>query len=672
MSRTASTVPYPNAGQSVRPADAEPGNSRHHGFWAPGMRLFRSVGFNTKACIIALSFMLPTALTAWDYFSSLAGQISFSAKERLGLVYAKEVTALLPLLQRQRLYSLQEAASGKTPPELAAAQQAAAVQAERLAGVQKSLGDELATGKAYARFVEASKALPSASEGVPAVFAAHNAGVAALLSLLGDANDGSNLTLDPEIDTFYLMDMAVVRLPLMAEVVAQKRSLGAAVLIAGQITPKQSRSLIERSVQLAGHADAVDADIAKADAYRPGLRAGIQSDEYKASVDDFLQRVDATVLRAEGPTGDAAAHVAAGNRALEAMAQLATRSNDMLDKLLAERVARLEQQRNVNAGLLAAGLLLSLYLFMAFGKVLSGGLKEVTYHVDAMRDGNLTTRPCAVGTDEVAGLMHSLQQMQGSLRRIVGQVRSASDSIVTASTQIAGGAADLASRTEQSAANLQQTASAMEQIASTVKNSEAKVDAATQLADTNAQAALRGGQIIAQVEHTMQGINQSSSKIGEIIGTIDGIAFQTNILALNAAVEAARAGEQGRGFAVVAAEVRALAQRSSAAAREIKGLIQASVEQAEAGSRVVREAGGTIQAIVASAQRVSTLLAEVSVGAREQSQGVDQSCKSVQQIDAVTQQNAALVEQTAAAAGSLNDQALGLAREVAKFRLPAG
>ena len=660
-----------SVGARARSSDSASGFFKHHGFWAPGIRLFRQISFRTKASIIALAMVAPTALMAWDYFRALADQIEFSSKERVGVVYAREVTALLPLLQQQRLHSLQESASGTASTALTAARQAVAVQAARLAAVQKAHGDELATGPAYARFTESSRSLPGSSAGVPTVFAAHNASVKALLALLGVANDGSNLTLDPEIDTFYLMDVAVVRLPLMIESLAQMRSLGAAVLQAGQVTPTQSRILIERMAELAAHGESVHSDIEKAEAFRPGLKAIVMPDEYKAALGEFLQRPETTLMRVEGLSGDAAQHVITANRALEAMAQLSQRTTDALDELLAARVARLEGQRNLNAGMLAAGLLLSLYLFMSFGKVLAGGLQEITHHIDAMRDGDLTTRPHAWGADEVAGLMGSLHQMQASLRRIVSQVRGASDSIVTASTQIAGGAMDLASRTEQSAANLQQTASTMEEVAATVKNNEAKVDTATKLADTNAQAAMRGGQIIAQVENTMQGINQSSGKIGEIIGTIDGIAFQTNILALNAAVEAARAGEQGRGFAVVASEVRALAQRSSAAAREIKGLIQASVEQAEAGSRVVREAGATIHEIVASAQRVNTLLAEVSAGAREQSQGVDQSCKSVQQIDAVTQQNAALVEQTAAAAGSLNDQALGLAREVAQFRLPA-
>jgi len=266
--------------------------------------------------------------------------------------------------------------------------------------------------------------------------------------------------------------------------------------------------------------------------------------------------------------------------------------------------------------------------------------------------------------------MTAIGAMQASLLTMVGQVRGASDSIVVASAEISSGALDLSSRTELSAANLEETASAMEQIAATVRTSEDSVAEVTRLATANADAANRGGQIIGQVVTTMQGIHKSSGRIGDIIGTIDSIAFQTNILALNAAVEAARAGEQGRGFAVVASEVRALAQRSGAAAREIKTLINDSLAQVESGTRVVSDAGTTIQEIVTSASRVRELLGEVASGAREQTLGVAQSAKAVQALDTMTQQNAALVEQTAAAAAALKEQADLLARVVAHFKTP--
>ena len=237
--------------------------------------------------------------------------------------------------------------------------------------------------------------------------------------------------------------------------------------------------------------------------------------------------------------------------------------------------------------------------------------------------------------------------------------------------EISDGAMDLSSRTEQAAANLQQSAAAMDQISSTVRATSDQAQQAAEIARGNATTAERGGEIIGTMVTTMEGIHASSSRIGDIIGVIDGIAFQTNILALNAAVEAARAGEAGRGFAVVASEVRALAQRSAEAAKEIKGLITESVDQVAGGAKIVRDAGATIGEIVSSAKEVNRLLASIANGANEQATGVSQTTQAVQDLDGMTQQNSALVEETAAAAASLKEQALRLAEEVSRFRLPA-
>ena len=283
----------------------------------------------------------------------------------------------------------------------------------------------------------------------------------------------------------------------------------------------------------------------------------------------------------------------------------------------------------------------------------------------AIAQGDLTRRIDADGKDELADLSRALGEMQTSLARIVGEVRRATDSIGTASAEIASGNQDLSNRTEQTASNLQQTASSIEQINGNLHQSAEAARQANQMASSNAEVAARGGQVV----NTMQEINQSSQKIHDIIGVIDGIAFQTNILALNAAVEAARAGEQGRGFAVVAGEVRSLAQRSAEAAKEIKTLIGTSVEKVEAGTRQVGEAGMTIQEIVSNADKVSAFIKDITTAANEQSQGMGQVNQAVSQLDQMTQQNAALVEESAAAAASLREQAQKLAALVATFRL---
>ncbi|MBW3499252.1 methyl-accepting chemotaxis protein [Janthinobacterium sp. NKUCC08_JDC] len=284
-------------------------------------------------------------------------------------------------------------------------------------------------------------------------------------------------------------------------------------------------------------------------------------------------------------------------------------------------------------------------------------------------DGDLTAQIDASSKDETGQLLQALKDMNTSLLNIVSEVRTGTDSIATSSTEIAAGNQDLSSRTEEQAGSLEETASSMEELTSTVKQNADNARQANQLAASAAQVAVKGGEVVAQVVGTMESINASSNKIVDIISVIDGIAFQTNILALNAAVEAARAGEQGRGFAVVASEVRNLAQRSASAAKEIKTLIGASVEQVNAGSMLVAQAGSTMTDIVDSVQRVSDIITEITAASSEQSVGIDEINRAIGQMDAVTQQNAALVEESAAAAESMQHQAHNLAQVVSVFKL---
>ena len=297
-------------------------------------------------------------------------------------------------------------------------------------------------------------------------------------------------------------------------------------------------------------------------------------------------------------------------------------------------------------------------------------LAEAEELASAIAKGDLTNddRPIE-GKDEASHLLHSLQLMQKALQELVGQLRTSADHIRTASVEIASGNQDLSGRTEQTASNLQQAASSMVQLTGTVKQTADSARTANQLASSASSAAAKGGEVVSQVVATMDEINVSSKRIGDIIGVIDGIAFQTNILALNAAVEAARAGEQGRGFAVVASEVRSLAQRSAAAASDIKGLIQSSVTAVDGGVRHVEEAGTAMKDIVSSVQRVGDIIGEITAAASEQSAGIGQVNSSVGEIDRMTQQNAALVEESAAAAESLREQAARLSHVVQQFRL---
>ncbi len=288
---------------------------------------------------------------------------------------------------------------------------------------------------------------------------------------------------------------------------------------------------------------------------------------------------------------------------------------------------------------------------------------------ERVREGDLTQPVVDPVRDEFSPLLQALQHMQDSLTHVVGTVRLSADGVATASSEISTGNHDLSRRTEQQASSLQQTAASMEQLGGTVRQNADNASQANQLAQGASRVAQDGGTVVAEVVNTMKGIHESSRRIADIIGTIDGIAFQTNILALNAAVEAARAGEQGRGFAVVAGEVRSLAQRSAEAAREIKSLITASVEQVARGNTLAERAGGTMDEVVAAIQRVTDIMGEISAASTEQSAGVNQVGQAVTQMDQATQQNTALVEQSAAAAESLKQQASQLVQAVAVFKL---
>ncbi|MDP3843895.1 MAG: methyl-accepting chemotaxis protein [Oxalobacteraceae bacterium] len=325
--------------------------------------------------------------------------------------------------------------------------------------------------------------------------------------------------------------------------------------------------------------------------------------------------------------------------------------------------------RMLLASLSVAALLLGLACAWLISRSISGPLNAALRIARRVAVGDLSAQIVVTGKDETGQLLAALRDMNAALHQIIGNVRHSTDTIALASGEIASGNLDLSARTEEQAGSLQQTAASMEQLTSTVRQNADNARQANQLAVSASGVAVKGGQMVALVVDTMGSIKASSGKIADIIGVIDGIAFQTNILALNAAVEAARAGEQGRGFAVVATEVRNLAQRSASAAKEIKALIDDSVQQVDAGSVLVGQAGATMGEIVASVRKVTDIMSEITAASQEQSDGIEQVNQAIGQMDDVTQQNAALVEQAAAAAESLQEQAASLAQAVSVFRL---
>ena len=356
---------------------------------------------------------------------------------------------------------------------------------------------------------------------------------------------------------------------------------------------------------------------------------------------------------------------------LEALDQLAAREDHQNAQTQLDASAQYDSARNI----MLITLVVAVGLGVAAAYVITRGLLKqlggepgyTSKIATSIAEGDLSIAIDTKSSDK-GSLLSEMKQMRNSLVDIVSQVRRGTHTITTASREIAAGNTDLSSRTELQASSLEKTASAMEELTSTVKQNADNARQANQLAATASENAVRGGEVVAQVVSTMGSINESARRISDIIGVIDGIAFQTNILALNAAVEAARAGEQGRGFAVVAGEVRNLAQRSAAAAKEIKDLIGDSVEKVATGSRLVDQAGRTMEEVVGSVKRVSDIIGEIAAASDEQSAGIEQVNQAITQMDQVTQQNAALVEQAAAAAEAMQDQAAGLAGLVGTFR----
>ncbi|NMM13929.1 MAG: HAMP domain-containing protein [Rhodoferax sp.] len=418
-------------------------------------------------------------------------------------------------------------------------------------------------------------------------------------------------------------------------------------------------------------------------AYEPMITAGEEKktyEQYKQHRDAFFathlkllplsRGGDKTLEQAKAYyRGESRNAFAAMDEDIEILIEINNKGSDVAYK---SAQATYSQARAWVIGMLGSAIVIAALLAVWITRLITRPIAQAVNAAERIAVGDLTVELNAEGKDETAQLLIAIKAMQTSLAKVVSTVREGSEGVATASAQIAQGNNDLSQRTEEQASALEETAASMEQLSATVKQNADSAKQANQLAQSASTVAVKGGEVVAQVVDTMKGINDSSKKIADIISVIDGIAFQTNILALNAAVEAARAGEQGRGFAVVATEVRSLAGRSADAAKEIKSLINASVERVEQGTVLVDQAGATMTEVVGSIRRVTDLMGEISAASTEQSQGVAQIGEAVQQMDQVTQQNAALVEEMAAAASSLKSQAQDLVGTVAVFKLAQG
>jgi len=502
-------------------------------------------------------------------------------------------------------------------------------------------------------------------------YAAHTALLPKLLAVNDLTADKFGLSLDPDTDSYQLIQSMYYQLPYLTEESGKMRAKGAGMLAKHEATLEDRQVLAAIIGRVNDRLTQTHTALNKAFIANPVLRDKLATQWGQAydATNKVMQLASQHIVQAENLDFPGTDYVEQITAAIDAQFAVNQAASQQLTTMIAEKISDLHRTRWLMIGAMLGLIILAGVAARLVARSVSEPLGVAVGIAERIAHGDLTAPFATGGKSETAQLMRALKAMNESLVGIVSNVRGSIDTIGNASNDIASGNADLSSRTEAQASNLEQTASSMEQIMSTVRQSADHAREANQLVSSATAVAAHGGAVVAQVVETMGVINDSSRRIVDIISVIDGIAFQTNILALNAAVEAARAGEQGRGFAVVATEVRSLAQRSASAAREIKELISDSVQKVEAGNALATDAGKTMQDVVASVERITGIMGDIVLAAQEQSSGIEQVNQAITQIDEMTQQNAALVEQAAAASESLRQQAGDLADAVAIFTL---
>jgi methyl-accepting chemotaxis protein len=502
-------------------------------------------------------------------------------------------------------------------------------------------------------------------------FEAHAPEYTRLYAFMRDLGNRSGLAQDPDADVFYLGYPLTNHTPATAGIAVRVAAYATLNVTRSDISAKDKVFYAVTEARLNDTFGGVETMLSQSMRINPMVRQVLEGkfSDLKARAKDFLGFVRENIASTDKPGVTQEAVASAAQPTVDAAWALVEANRAVLDRLLQERGADAAAQRNLLAGALLAGILVSTYLYLGMYGSIEDSVRQASSAARAIAAGRLGTVGTSTSKDEFADLVHDLRKADQSLALVIAKVKTTADSIAAASAEIAAGTQDLSARTEQAAANLEETSSSVEQLTSTVQQNANSASNAARLVSTATDVATQGGSVVAEVVETMDDIHANSKRITDIISTIDGISFQTNILALNAAVEAARAGEQGRGFAVVAGEVRTLAQRAAQAAKEIKALIGASAERVQAGADLVNKAGTTMREILASVQHVADFMNEITSAAGEQSDGIGQINAAVTTLDRMTQQNAALVEQSAAAAQSLREQASSLANLVGSFTL---
>ncbi|MDR7297704.1 methyl-accepting chemotaxis protein-1 (serine sensor receptor) [Pelomonas aquatica] len=637
----------------------------------PAVRLMCRLPMAHKFLIVCLCFAIPLVYMWVSLAGDRADARAFSAKELIGVTQVRQASALLNAAMVLRGTSI--GLSAKTPGAEAKRDDALARFEAQAQALEREIGTaddplKLAPGLATVRAkAKALVALGTAAE-PEAVITAGYALTDALQLLIEQASSESNLALDPDADTYYLMLTVTDALPRLQDAIGRMRALGAAAAHLGTPPYGMLQRLHQAHTLTDEYLNRLTGALNRVAAANPEAVAGLDLQLAERIRKDFGEKFDQSFVLGEPPKVEAAAWFALGTAQIAATDKLQRAAEEKLAELVAVRVDRLTRSLWMAMMLAIVFVAIALYALVSYYLAARSICAAMGQRIEALGAGDLSDTEALEGRDEVVLATNALREAVQRLSRLVHEVRAGAEHISTSATQISGANQDLSARGNAMASVVEQTSASTGVLEQTVDHNMSSAREAHDLVQGAAGLAGRGGEIVQRAVKSMDEITASSRRIGDIIQVIDSIAFQTNILALNAAVEAARAGEQGRGFAVVAGEVRSLAQRSAEAAKEIKTLIGSSIEAVQRGETYVSEAGGSMGEIVQAIQRVASIVGDISSQSSSQADQIRQLAAAIREVDSTTQQNAALVEETAASAALLEDRAGQLRDAAARFR----
>jgi methyl-accepting chemotaxis protein len=646
--------------------------SRMNFVFLPAVRLMRRLPMAHKFFIVCLCFAIPLIYLLVALAGDRSDARDFSAKELVGIVQVRQVSGLLNAAMVLRGASI--GASAKMPGAEAKRDEALArfeTQAQALEREMATDQDPLKLASGLAAVRARAKALVAVAVGAAEPEAVVTAGYAltdAVQTLIEQASSESNLALDPDADTYYLMLTVTDALPRLQDAIGRLRALGSAAAQMGTPPHGVLKRLHQADTLTEEYLARLSNALGRVAAANPEAVKGLDLQLADRIRKDFGAKFAESFVLGEAPKVEPAAWFALGTEQIAATDKLQRAAEARLSELVSARVERLNHGLWTAMVLAIAFVTIAVYALVSYYLAARSTCVALGRRIEALGAGDLSATPALQGRDEVVLATNAMREAVLRLSGLVQEVRSGAEHISTSATQISGANQDLSARGNAMASVVEQTSASTGMLEQTVDHNMSSAREAHDLVQGAAELAGRGGAIVQRAVSSMEEITASSRRIGDIIQVIDSIAFQTNILALNAAVEAARAGEQGRGFAVVASEVRSLAQRSAEAAREIKTLINSSIETVHQGEAYVTQAGGAMGEIVQAIHRVAAIVGDISTQSSSQADQVRQLAAAIREVDSTTQQNAALVEQTAASASMLEDRAGQLRDAAARFR----